>query len=87
MNTVDQLDTANSSTTMVVSDIPSHDVAKVFNFPLRSGEEVTLEVTHKLLQDVAQAFDIDVNSVSENHMKYYLVSSMKKVLESNEGPL
>lgn len=61
------------------------NVVKTFKFPLKSGEELTLEVSEKLLQDVAQAFNISTEIVDENHMKYYLASSMKKALETHEG--
>lgn len=60
-------------------------VIKTVKFPLKDGTEVTIDMSEKLLQEIARSFQIDAMLVDENHIKYYLTSSMKNVIKSEEG--
>lgn len=58
------------------------NISKVIQIDLKD-QMITLEVSDKLLQKVKDAYGLnDLNEISENHVKYYIVSSMKNALKS-----
>lgn len=60
-------------------------VAKVVKIQLKDGSELSIDVSDKLLDAVATAFELSPESVGDNHVKYYLASSMKRAVEAYEG--
>jgi hypothetical protein len=61
-------------------------VAKSVRFSLKDGSEMSLDLSEQLLLEIAKTFQIDPLAVEDKHVKYYLASSLKKTLESNERP-
>ena len=58
------------------------NVAKVIQIDLKD-QMLTLEVSDKLLQRVKEAYSLNsLEEISERHLKYYIVSSMKNALET-----
>ena len=58
------------------------NVAKVIQIDLKD-QMLTLEVSDELLQRVKEAYNLNsLESISERHLKYYIVSSMKNALVS-----
>lgn len=57
-------------------------VAKTVQIDLKNGDVVTLDMTEKLVKQIEKAFGLENSeSITEEHVKYYLASGMKKALE------
>ena len=57
-------------------------IAKVIQMKLK-GQTLTLEVSDKLLQKVKDTYMLDsTEAVTERHVQYYIISSMKNTLDS-----
>lgn len=51
---------------------------------MKNGDELIIDLSEKLVNEIANTFQINPELVNDNHVKYYLASSMKKALESHE---
>lgn len=60
-------------------------VVKSVKFSMKDGSEMSIDLSEKLLTEIAKSFDIETNLVEEKHVKYYLASSLRKTLEKHEG--
>ena len=61
-------------------------VVRQVEIKLRGGETMTIDVSDKLLEQVRTTFELSSpGQVTDQHVKYYLVSSMKKMLEATDG--
>ena len=57
-------------------------VARTVDIELKSGQVATIDVSQELLERARTAFCLNSHEqVTERHLKYYLVSSMKNALE------
>lgn len=56
--------------------------AKTIELSMKSGEILTLEMSDILIAQIRDAFSLaSINDVTEQHVKRYLVSAMRKTLE------
>lgn len=61
-------------------------VARQVEIRLRTGDVLTIDVSDRLLSSVRDKFELSsVEQVTDRHLKYYLVSSMKNALEEADG--
>lgn len=57
-------------------------IAKTVQIDLKNGDVVTLDMTEKLVKQIEEAFGLENSeSITEEHVKHYLVSGMRKALE------
>lgn len=62
------------------------NVVKQIEVHMKSGDVMTIDVSDRLLESVRQAFDLpDGSQVTDRHVKYFLASSMKNMLEIADG--
>jgi len=55
---------------------------KKVEFEMRNGDVMELDVTSSLLQSIKESFGLnDLCEVDDEHIKSYLVASIKKTLE------
>lgn len=58
------------------------NVAKTVQFSLKNGDVVSLDMSEKLVKQIEAAFGLESSELmTEEHVKYYLVSGMSKALE------
>jgi hypothetical protein len=58
------------------------NAVKTVEFSLRDGQIVTLDMSDRLVKQIVSAFSLrGPEEISENHVKSYLASGMKKALE------
>ena len=58
---------------------------KTVEFSLKDGQIVTLDISDKLVDQIITAFNLkSFEEISEEHVKRYLVSGMKRALETME---
>jgi hypothetical protein len=61
------------------------EVAKTVQFDLMNGDVVTLDMSEKLVKEIEEAFGLEnSDAMTEEHVKYYLVSGMRKALEAQD---
>jgi|LauGreDrversion4_2_1035121.scaffolds.fasta_scaffold02656_3 hypothetical protein len=61
-------------------------IAKQMELIMKSGETLTLDMSDALLEKICESFSLgSVDQITERHVKYYLVSAMKKTLEFDNG--
>lgn len=59
-------------------------IVKTFQMELKDGQVLTLDVSDVLLNKVKDAFMLEsADAVSDNHLKYFIASSMKNALETS----
>jgi len=59
-------------------------VAKNIELKMKSGETVNIDVSDVLLEKIRSTFELQsADQVTERHVKYFLVSSMKNMLETH----
>jgi len=57
-------------------------VQKVIEMELKDGRVLTLEMSGAMLDSIKEIFNLDSDDdVTERHVKYYLITSMKNTLE------
>jgi hypothetical protein len=62
------------------------NVVKRVELRMKTGDVMTIDVSDRLLENVRQAFDLTDNSqVTDRHVKYFLASSMRNMLEVTDG--
>lgn len=60
------------------------NVEKVVEIELKDGRVVTLEMSGEMLRNIRESFDLSSDDdITDRHIKYYLISSMKNTLELN----
>jgi hypothetical protein len=58
------------------------NISKIVEIELKDGRVVTLEMSEKLVQNIQEAFNLpSQDDITDRHIKYYLISSMKNALE------
>lgn len=58
-------------------------VVKNVELKMKSGETVSIDLSDVLMEKIRSAFDLQaVDQVTDRHVKYFLVSSMKNMLEA-----
>lgn len=59
-------------------------IVKTFQMELKDGQVLTLDVSDVLLDKVKETFMLEsTDAVSDTHLKYFIVSSMKNALETS----
>lgn len=59
-------------------------VEKVVEISLKDGSVASLEMTGEMLRSIREAFSLETDDeITERHVKYFLISSMKNALEVN----
>lgn len=62
-------------------------VARQVEILLKTGDVLTIDVSDRLLESVKQKFELSSGEhVTDKHLKYYLVSSLKNALEFADEP-
>jgi hypothetical protein len=58
-------------------------VAKTIEIDLRDGQVMTLDMTPELLKNIRTTFMLESdNDITERHVKYFLASALKNMLEA-----
>lgn len=61
------------------------NVSKIVEIELKDGRVVTLEMSDKLVKSIQETFNLaSQEDITDRHIKYYLVSSMKNALETQK---
>lgn len=61
------------------------NVSKIVEIELKDGRVVTLEMSDKLVKSIQETFNLaSQEDITDRHIKYYLVSSMKNALEAQK---
>jgi hypothetical protein len=61
-------------------------VAKTIEIDLRDGQVMTLDMTPELLKNIRTTFMLESdNDITERHVKYFLTSALKNMLEAQNG--
>ena len=60
------------------------DVARTVEIELKNGQVATIDLSHELIERIRASFMLNSqDQVTERHVKYFLVSSMKNFLETS----
>jgi hypothetical protein len=61
-------------------------VAKTIEIDLRDGQVMTLDMTPELLKNIRTTFMLESDDdITERHVKYFLTSALKNMLEAQNG--
>ena len=61
------------------------NVARTVEIQLHNGQVATIDLSDEILERVRTSFCLNSqDQVSESHIKYFLVSSMKNALEKSD---
>jgi hypothetical protein len=61
-------------------------VAKTIEIDLRDGQVMTLDMTPELLKNIRSTFMLESDDdITERHVKYFLTSALKNMLEAQNG--
>ena len=62
------------------------EVTKSINISLPNGTVATIDMSQQMVERVMSTFMLEnPDSITENHVKYFLASSMKNALETNHA--
>lgn len=58
------------------------NVCKTIELELKSGQVLTLDLSDVLLERIRSTFELESSDqITERHIKYYLISSMKNAVK------
>jgi len=59
------------------------ETVKTYNIHMPNGSTLTLDMSRELLDQMKEAFQLhNYDEISEDHIKAYLITSMRRALES-----
>ena len=61
------------------------EIAKTIEIELKNGQLMSLDMTHELMNNIKIAFNLNDNEeITEYHIKHFLTSALKNMLELND---